>query len=241
MIKIAVCDDEKYYQKLIKGILQSYLYELQVVFEIDTYESGVELCKLGIEIAKYNIVFLDINMEHYDGIETAKRIRKGNSDIYIVFITAFVSYAVQGYEVDAIRFILKNNINFQEAIGECIDTILKKMKYKIEKRNFIFVKGEKKLSLEKILYIESRQHKIVFHIIGEQIQEYTMYKKLDEMEEQLGGHGFLRIHKSFLVNIRHIEIISNYKVVLTSGEKLPVPKLKYRSVKEKFIIYKGEI
>lgn len=241
MIKIAICDDEKYYQKTINTILQNYLNELQIIFEIDIYKSGKELCALGIGLAKYDVVFLDINMEYYNGIETAKKIRKYNSDIYIVFVTSYVSYAVLGYEVEAVRYILKNNINFQSALVECMDTILAKMRYKIDKIKFSFLEGERYISIEKILYVESKQHKVFFHIKGEKITLYSLYKKLDEIEKQLDEYGFLRIHKSYLVNTDYIERLSNYKVVLTSEEILPIPKLRYKSVKENFILHKGEV
>ena len=94
--------------------------------EIDEFESGNEFINLGINMTKYDIVFLDINMDEIDGIETAQEIRKVSNDIFIVFVTAFISYAVEGYSVNAIRYILKNNENFAELIFECIDAISKK-------------------------------------------------------------------------------------------------------------------
>lgn len=241
MLRIVVCDDEEYYRELIKNILQDYLDEMQIACKIDVYESGKKLCMEGIAIAKYDIIFLDINMEEFDGIETAKRIRRGNTNSYIVFVTAFVSYAVQGYEVEAIRYLLKNNINFVDTIKECLDTIIGKMKYKITKMRIPFVEGEKEILLERIHYIESSKHKVEFYIMESEMKIYTIYKKLNEIEDWLGKHGFLRTHKSFLVNIKHIASINNYKVILTSGQSLPVPKLRYREVKEKYTMYKGEI
>lgn len=241
MIVIAVCDDDEYYRELIKNEVKEYLNEIQIEFEIDTYKSGKELCSKGIKISKYDIVFLDVDMQEYNGIETAKKIRSINSNVYIVFATAFVSYAVLGYEVEAIRYLLKNNTNFIDTLKECIDAILAKMRYKIDKINFSFVEGKKEVLLERILYIESEKHKVIFHVMEAEMKLYTIYKKLDEIEELLEQHGFLRIHKSFLVNMKHVESMNNYKVKLTSGQYLSVPKLKYREVKEKFIMLKGEL
>ena len=68
---------------------------------------------------------------------------------------------------------------------------------------------------------------------------YQIYEKLDRLEELLSGYGFLRTHKSFLVNMKHVRTISNYLVTLDSGEELPVPRLRFRKVKEEFVAYKG--
>ena len=68
---------------------------------------------------------------------------------------------------------------------------------------------------------------------------YQLYDKLDAVEERLQGYGFLRIHKSYLVNMRHIRRISNYRAFLDTGEELPIPRLRYQSVREAFVAYKG--
>ena len=89
--------------------------------KIDEFESGKDFISLGINLAKYDIVFLDVNMDELDGMETAQKIRKVSNDVFIVFVTAFITCAPQGYSVGAIRYILKNNVNFPELIFECMD------------------------------------------------------------------------------------------------------------------------
>ena len=126
MFKIAVCDDEEIFRKNIYKIIMKYMDENGCPCEIDEFETGNEFINLGINMTKYDIVFLDINMDEIDGIETAQEIRKVSNDIFIVFVTAFISYAVEGYSVNAIRYILKNNEKFAELIFECIDAISKK-------------------------------------------------------------------------------------------------------------------
>ena len=126
MFKIAVCDDEEIFRKNIYKIIMKYMDENGCPCEIDEFASGREFISLGINMAKYDIVFLDINMDEIDGMETAQEIRKVSNDIFIVFVTAFISYAVEGYSVNAIRYILKNNEKFAELIFECIDAISKK-------------------------------------------------------------------------------------------------------------------
>ena len=91
---------------------------------------------LGINLAKYDIVFLDVNMDELDGMETAQKIRKVSNDVFIVFVTAFITCAPQGYSVGAIRYILKNNVNFPELIFECMDAISLNMNYVAQKKKF---------------------------------------------------------------------------------------------------------
>ena len=201
-----------------------YMDENGCPCEIDEFESGNEFINLGINMTKYDIVFLDINMDEIDGIETAQEIRKVSNDIFIVFVTAFISYAVEGYSVNAIRYILKNNENFAELIFECIDAISKKMNYSVKKKEFKFNEGVKNISLELLLYIESKLHKLNFHIMEDKLNTYSLYGKLDEFEKELEDKAFLRIHQSYLINMKHIVSIYRYKEVLNNGIKLKISK-----------------
>lgn len=120
-----------------------------------------------------------------------------------------------------------------------MDAILAKRK--MSQVTFSFLEGEKKLYTDNLLYVESRKHKSVFFYLEEEIVSYQIYDKLDTIGEKLEECGFLRIHKSYLVNMKHIRRICNYKVLLDTGEDLPVPRLKYQAVKEAFAAYKGAL
>ena len=100
---------------------------------------------------------------------------------------------------------------------------------------YSFVEGEKKLRVQDIIYIETSRHKNLFHTT-EGI--FSIYKKLNEIEDDLRHYGFIRIHQSFLVNIRHIQKISSYILTLKNGKELSVPKSRYREVKERYALFK---
>lgn len=241
MIKIAICDDEKYYREYIERKVGRYLHSKELEYEIDLYRTGQELIKLGIEMSKYHIIFLDINMNDMDGIETAQQIRQYSNSTFIVFITAFISYAIEGYKVDAVRYLLKEKDNFEKSLEECINTILVKMDYKVVKERFSFLEGERYLDVSMILYVESKLHKLEFCVMDNELVTYSLYNKLDTVEEILKQYGFIRIHKSFLVNIKQICEVNNHKVFLSNGLNLPISKAKYKLIKETFIEYKGDI
>lgn len=241
MFKIAVCDDEGHFRKHIREILADYMDRNGCLYEIDEFESGKDFISLGINLIKYNIVFLDINMAELDGMETAQKIREVSNEIFIVFVTAFITCALQGYSVGAIRYILKNNVNFSELIFECMDAISVRMNYVVKKKEFNFNEGTKKVSVERLLYIESKLHKLEIYVMEDRLNKYTIYGKLDEMEKELTGNDFIRIHQSYLVNVKHMEKVSRYEVLLNNGITLEIPKARYKFVEETFIAYKGEI
>ena len=109
MLSIAICDDEEYFRITEKQLILKYMAGKNCECMIDMYESGKELLALKSAISQYHIIFLDVNMEEIDGIETAKEIRKITKDVFIVFVTAFITYALEGYKVDAVRYLIKDH------------------------------------------------------------------------------------------------------------------------------------
>ncbi len=237
MLQIAVCDDETYYRNRIYSLLSEYLEARSLNASIDIFSSGKEFLSERDNLVKYDIVFLDINMEEVDGIQTAQKICDYQSGTCIVLVTAFLNYALEGYKVGAVRYIMKDALEIQ--MPECMEAVLKKMQ--IQKITFSFLEGEKTLYTDNILYVESRRHKCLFYYMEKETVTYQMYGKLDQLEEALSAYRFLRIHKSFLVNMKHIRRISNYLAVLDCGEELPVPRLRFQKVREAFVAYKGEM
>lgn len=241
MFRIAICDDESLFTEELERLISGYMMEKGLVFKIDAYSSGEALVNLGIEVMRYTVVFLDINMDKIDGIRTAEKIRKVSRDILIVFVTAYVNYSLEGYRLDAVRYLLKSNANFQSTVNECMEAIMDKLNYSVAKKEFDFKEGTKNISLERLLYIESKLHKLEFHVMEDDMMVYTTYGKLDTLEEELKEKGFIRIHQSYLVNKKYIENVKRYKVVMTNRVELSIPKVRYTYVKEQFILYQGEV
>ena len=237
MLRIAICDDELFFREKIQKLLEEYLEKRELPYELHSFLSGeafLEQCENNV---KFDIVFLDISMEEIDGIQTAKRLRTFHTDTYIVFVTAFMDYALEGYKVNAVRYLMKDTL--APAIEECMTAILQKMQ--IAQVTFPFLEGEKKLYTDNILYVESRGHKSIFHYMEEGAVTYQIYDKLDNVERKLENCFFLRIHKSYLVNMKHIRKVSNYTAYLDTGEELPIPRLRFQTVKEAFVDYKGAL
>ena len=240
MMKIAICDNEIAFQHTLQKHIKQYMTQKHIAYEMNLFSAGEELISLGNNLLHYDIIFLDVNMRAIDGIETAEIIRKYNKDVFLVFVTAHISYSLEGYRVNATRYLLKDNYNFKEAISECLNTIIQKISTTKVKLSFDFTEGARLISVENIIFIESHLHKSKFHVSENNPTTYSMYIKLNQLEDKLAHHNFLRIHQSYLVNMKYIAEIKNYTVILYTGMELPIPKPKYRSIKSKFIAYKGE-
>lgn len=241
MINIAIIDDEDFFRADLQELIECYMLEKGFVFQVDNFRSGEEFISLGIEMFKYSIVFMDINMDKIDGVATAKKLRAINKDAFIVFVTVNVEYVFEGYKLDITRYLLKENSNLKSSIIECLDAIIKKMNYVVIKKHFKFNETEKDISLDRLLYIESKLHKLEFHVMEESMKLYTMYETLNEVEKELVNSGFIRIHQSFLVNIKYVVNVLRYKAILSNGDELVIPKARYKAVRDAFIEYQGEV
>lgn len=241
MFYIAICDDEEYFRFREKQLIEKYMNSQGYSCKIDIYQSGKELLERRDILEQYEILFLDINMDEIDGIDTAKEIRKITKEAYIVFVTAFVSYALEGYKVDAVRYLLKDDECLEKAVNECLDAIIYKMNYEVHKKSFAFQEGQQTILLDDIMYVESNLHRLVFHMAGEDSARYTMYGRLDELDVDLRENGFCRIHKSFLVNLKYVDTVERYQVTLVNGERLAVSKARFSETKNEYVCYRGEI
>ena len=239
MINVAICDDEKYDREQLENVITKYFTHHQIKYHLDLFVSGEEFCSLGHNMAKYDVVFLDISMGGINGMEVAYKIRAVKSNTYIVFVTGFINYIFEGYKVDAIRYIMKDKLAV--SVVECLDAIISKMNTNRNKIEILFIEGKRQLYIDQIFYIESQKHKLFFEIFDIESGTYNMYEKLDNLEQKYKEYGFLRIHKSYLVNMKYITKIVSYKAILISGLEIPIPKQRYQAVKEAFALYKGEL
>ncbi len=238
MIKIAVCDDEKIYSDKICSSIHRELKEHDIPdYEVTVYNSGTEFAAEGEKLYEYDVIFLDINMPDINGFELASKIKDNNNNIYIVFVTSFLNYAIQGYRFDALRFILKSDMD--NLMQECIETIIRLMKIDYHRVSYDFIEGKCEIVTNELIFIENNKHKLTFNFYGKD-KTLGLYKKLDDVEKDLDGYGFLRMHKSYLVNVKYIKRIINYAAVLQDGRELPIPREKIKQVKEKYFEMRGD-
>lgn len=231
---IAVCDDNREDRKNIRRLLEEYGRINGQVFVIEEYISGLKLCENKERFSKCQIIFLNINMEKMDGLKAAMMIKETQPETYIVFVTTYMNYELDDYKVKTTRFLLKDDL--EQTISRCMDGILNQITQEIMKVHFPFVEGDTTLQVDEIIYIESNKHRNLFYTNE---RTYSIYRKLNDIEEELRDKGFVRIHQSFLVNMRYVEKISSYVMRLTTGKELSVPKSRYQYVKQVYASYIG--
>ena len=231
-IKIAICDDEIESRERIAEILRNWLTGREYAYVFTNYLSGEELLRDEENLYLYDVIFLDVIMANLNGIQTARKIREKHCPAYIVFITSYADYAIQGYEVEAVRYILKDQL--KPALEVCMRTILKKINEQPQFLEVVVNQSNMQIPVEQIRYIENHKHKQMIYLDKKELPLHTR-DSLDRFEKELRLHGFLRIHKSYLVNFSYVCDVNNYVVYLNDGTELSVPRSKYRMVKDYFI------
>lgn len=233
-MNIVICDDSVTDRKNLAELLSDYAGKKKYDLTIMEYDSGEQLLEEQAVLEKCQLLFLDINLQGADGLKTAGKIKETYPKLPIVLVTAYMNYALDGYKVKASRFLLKDNL--ADTIEECMDDLIAEMEKSSKNLEFHFIEGLRKLHADDIIYIETERHKNVFYT---EKGVFHIYKKLDELENELKDMGFVRAHLSFLVNMRYISKISSYVMTLTMGKEISVPKARYVQVKREYMLYKG--
>jgi DNA-binding LytR/AlgR family response regulator len=208
-------------------VIQSYLEKLEEFEVLGAFTNALDALKV-LHAQPVDLLFLDIQMPGINGMEFFRSI---NHPPKVVFTTAFRNYAADAFDLDALDYLLKPIPfdRFLKAINKFLDqkTAESIPDNKIDDNPFIIVKSDKrnhKLKVADILYIESLDDYIKIHI---QNKSLVCYLRLNAIEEQLGNTDFARVHRSFLVNLRHVSAFTHYELEL-AGTKIPVGR-KYRS------------
>lgn len=194
---------------------------------------------LAEDITSAQVVFLDIDMPEVNGLEVARHLRSKYSDLIIVFVTGFIEYAPAGYNVNAFRYLLKPEL--KRFLPACMDDIWKKLYICQDSIRFQQLDHAIKVRLSDILYIEGTPHRhILLHTLTSPHESIECLGSLSEYEAKLVGKGFLRIQKSFLANMGHIEDIRNYVAVMDNGESLRVSRANYSQICKEYILWEGQ-
>lgn len=235
-LHIAIVDDENIQLDAMKSLINQTIREMGLHAKVSSYSSG-EAFLFELEDNKgLDIVFLDIEMKQINGLEVAKKIREIDHEVTLVFATAFAEYAVQGYEVQALDYLLKPIE--RDKIKQVIQRHLDK-KPLVKETLTLEAEGEMhKLLLDDILYIEVIKRECEIHLNNQVI---TVTRPLKELEDKLNA-DFIQTHRSYLVNVAHIHRLLKTDVELSNGQTVPVSRRLAKTVQEKFIAFnKGAV
>lgn len=233
-VNIILCDDDPVFLRELHSEIDRTYTRLNMKATIWDFQSPQDLS--AEQFATCDIAFLDIDFEREDcnGIDVARRLRQVNGRALILFVTNYIDYAPEGFEVQAFRYILKRDM------GEVLERyILQAMETMSESKEYLQLREKEQridLPLEQISYLEVLDHYVSIHTKD---VAYTIGATLSSMESQMEAHGFLRIHKSYLVNMCWIRKFRSRECVLIDGTTLAVSEKNYSQQKQKYLLWKG--
>lgn len=235
-MRICLVDDDSTQLEYFKIIIDKWANLRNINVDIDFYLSAEEMLFENPESYPFDMIILDIQMEKISGIELAKRIRNTDKSVILAFVSGIADYVFEGYEVQAIRYILKPIK--QQQIFELLD-LVKTKKVEHEKFMVLSISGEKKkIKYSDIVYIESMAHYVVLHLKKEEID----YKQnISNLFDELSENNFVKTHRSYIVNLKYVDKITRDKCCLTDNIEVPISRSAYQLVNKKFIdYYKGQ-
>lgn len=220
MIEIALVEDEEIYIKTFKEYISQYTKETGEEIHLTVFNDGMEI--LDEYDGKFQIIFLDIVMKYLDGMTTAEKIRQHDKQVILFFMTNSTQFAIRGYAVDAMDYILKPVTYF--SFSQRLEKAIVRIKEKKDSYITLFYKNLiKKIDVKDIYYIESQGHIQTFYTAD---GEYTIRDKIESIEEKLKDQNFFRINKGCLVNMAHVTsmeetccIIGDSRLIVSRNKK----------------------
>lgn len=219
MLRFAIVEDDPATQKTIADCVARFASENDEACSVAVFSDGDEI--LDEYRAAYDIILLDIEMARLDGIRTAELIRKLDEDVVIIFVTNMINFAVHGYAVNALDFVVKpiTYVSFSQQLKKAAALIARR------RRRYITIPtgvGLLRLDASKITYIESFNHKLVIHTTEE---DFTLSGTMRNMEALFCDHGFTRCNNSYLVNLNAVERV-DHNLVTVGGQELVISRPK---------------
>lgn len=228
MLRIAICDDEETTAQILLIRVRKFMKARAFQFETDVFCRSTELLE-SCRQNYYDLILLDIDMPELTGFDISEHLRKNNIPTEIIFISGRENFVFQSIKHRPFRFIRKSCLDSEldESLNGFLECYQKKntlFSFRCEDFNIT-------VPLRQIKYFESYNHDIILNM--ENGDTYSLNRKynLKTLECQLEEHGFIRIHKSYLVNFRHISLIRETNIILTDGTVLPSAKQRIATVK----------
>ncbi len=213
-MRIAIVDDEESMREQLQAYIERYAKENAIAAETVLFSSGNALLQDYQPV--FDILIFDIDMPGMNGLDTARTIRKTDENTAILFITNIAQYAINGYEVDAVDYIIKP-IGYYDFAMKFKKAVKAARRSKSQGLVIETVQGPVSLTCSDILYVEVIAHYLIYHT---QNMDYRVRASMKEHENLLKGYDFARCHKSYLINLRHLSSIRTSDVLV---EQLSIP------------------
>lgn len=234
MYQIAIYEDEKIFSEAFEKNCNQLCTKLKIDHTVTAFQNSKELLQIiSTEPTKFDLFLLDIITDELSGMDLAKIIRKKNKESSIIFVTSNRDFAIQGYEVQALHYLLKPiDINLLEKL---IDTDYKN-KFK---RKFITLETHTnlvKIAFSEIVALETVNRKVAVYLLDKTIYHTG---KLSDLAEQLPSNLFIRCHQSFTLNIRNIREVDKKNATAVNGKIIPISRSHQKAIQKAFLEWMG--
>ena len=235
MLKIFVCDDNQEMIKRYSQLIKKVAKKNNITIKISTFSSGELLLSRLLFIRENpDIIYLDILMKSVNGIETAKKLREMDVQAEIIFLTTSEDYVYEAFDVKPIQYLMKQELSvdkFEQTFLNAVEAARKKIG-----EQFVIQSGKSvlRVPIDSIRYFEVFRRMVTVYYDDKSFQYYATLK---ELEIQLKEIHFIRIHRSYIVNMQYIIDFQKEGVYLRDGNSLPVGITYYDSAKEAFMDY----
>ena len=234
MYRFLVIEDSEQEAELFESLLRRYLDEHRVDATIEVMHNAFEFVELK---RTYDLIFMDIGLPGISGMEAAEVLRSRDDETLLVFVTDLAQYAVKGYEVGALDFVVKP-VSYQ-ALAMRLDRAIKILRRRDRGSIHLTTNhGLRVFPISSLIYVEVRGHNLEYHIEGE--DSYKIRGTLSSFEEGRGPSSqFVRISNSCLINADHLRSIEGATVRMSNGDELSISRTKKKAALEALANYYG--
>ena len=232
-LKIAFCDDDKTSLNVIAGAVASILQQQEIPAQVEKYTSPLELLDC-CQRMQMDLVFLDIEMPGLNGIELGQKLREVTAATEIIYVSHREDCVFHALQVHPFGFVRKSHfLKDIEDVTRSYLTMLEKCR--TEKNVVVQTQsGYLRVPVSHVLYFEGGGTYQHMYVEGH-TEPVRITSRMQKLEEELTPHGFLRVHKGYLVNFSAIDRFGGDELVLTSGTSIPISRSKVREVREKYL------
>jgi len=228
-MRIAICDDEQGMLKRLSDAISDWAETRKVQIDVLSYPSAEAFIFAWADIT-FDLAFLDIQMKKMTGIELAKHIRKTDKNMLIVFLTSFNQYALKGYDVNALHYLIK-----PLSAAKLIPILDKAHKIWRSHQNATMLVpdggGMMKIHYNDIIFISMLSHNAIIYTEN---KNYEMRKTANELIELLPDY-FIRCHRSYIINLFKVDCVYKDSLLVTNGDKIPISRNNSKLVNDAFL------